>query len=200
MPSLRASVMRSAPRCLGQRPQALDARCLRDPDGAGTHAEGPPGLLGREADGDAQEEELTQGLRERGEKLAGALRVGASHRGLLRSVGGLWLVRKLGVRDRRTVAGTLRIGHFVRRDPVDERLERAPLVPVPRQSRDHGDADLLSDVVRRVLRPREPGQSRTAVPTDQPVDDAQQPLGGQGIADDGAGRKCLEIVPLVVRL
>ena len=129
---------------------------LGDPDRAGGHAEGAAGLLGRETDGDAQDQQLTLVGRQPVEQAAHEDGVAVAHRLVLgpgpRSGSSGMLVG----RDRGPHRRALGVGHLVRGDAEDERLERAPLVAIARQGRQHGETHLLRDVVRGVLAPGQP--------------------------------------------
>src|SRR3954465_12785165 len=103
------------------------------------------------------------------------------------------------MRLRLPVTAALRVGDLVRRDPVDEGLERLAFVPVPRQGRQYGDGHLLSHVVRGVVGAGETGEARPAQAMDRPVDGAEQGLDGLCVPLDRAGGEPLHIGRAVLR-
>jgi hypothetical protein len=78
-------------------------------------------------------------------------------------------------------------------DTEDERLERASLVAVPRECRQHGDAHLLGHVVGGVLAPGQPPQSCTAVAVDQRPDLAQQGVARRDVTALRTSRQTAQI-------
>ncbi|GAA4540578.1 hypothetical protein GCM10023192_45580 [Amycolatopsis samaneae] len=89
----------------------------------------------------------------------------------------------------------MRVGDFVLGDTVDERQERAPLVTVRRQRREHRETHLLRDVVCRSERTLLPANPGPAIPHDQWTDGRQQPLDRLWITLDGSGDRLIQSIP-----
>ena len=70
---------------LGERPQPAERPVLGHPHGTRGHPEHLPGLLGRQPDGDPQQQQLALVLRQVGQQLLGPLGVAAEQRPLLRA-------------------------------------------------------------------------------------------------------------------
>jgi DNA-directed RNA polymerase specialized sigma24 family protein len=93
-----------------------------------------------------------------------------------------FLAERDAVRRPTTHRRALQIGDLVRRDAVDERLERAPLVSVAGQRAQDGQADLLRHVVHMVSRiARQSDQPGAAIPQDQRVHLREQGVHRLGI-------------------
>ena len=91
------------------------------------------------------------------------------------------------MRTRVTHRGALEVGDLVRGDGEDERLEGPAGVAVARQRAEHGDADLLREVLHEVPGvARQPGQPGAAVAQGEGVDMGEQIVRGLLVAVDGA--------------
>ena len=100
---------------------------------------------------------------------------------------------KLGDRQRVTGEGTAGVRNLARGDPVDERLERAASVAVPRQGGEDGQADVLRDVVDQVRSSGIAAEPPEAVPVGDHADPFEQVLDSSAAACLGGQREGSEL-------
>ncbi len=169
---------------------------LSHPDGARGGPHGLRRFFGGQSHDDTQDHDLTLFIGKDTQELRHALVQLALESALLGADVTLDLVGDLGDRfGTVTGRGAMRVGHLVLGDPVDEGQERAALITVRRQCREHRETHLLSNVVCGSERTLLPANPSAAVPHYQRTDGRQQPLDRLRITLNSSGDRLIQSVP-----
>ena len=90
--------------------------------------------------------------------------------------------------------GPVVVGDLVRGDAVEEGSEGPPLVAVSRERGQHGEQNLLGDVVRRLVRAVRPSEAGTAVPDQRGTHLGEELSDGLAVTGDGPAHQSPAVV------